>query len=85
MRTDSVVTILRVCASEGACVFTTQSSVSFTFSVQTVAYSLIVVKTSQRNVFIGVEEKKKKDFTVVVKPLFMSIYYPITNLLSVYT
>lgn len=50
--------------------------------MQTVAYSLIVVKTSQRNVFIAAEKK----FTVVVSiPLLMSIYYPITNLLSVYT
>lgn len=38
---------------------------------------------SQRNVFIAVGGVG--DFTVVVKPLFMSIYYPITNLSSVYT
>lgn len=35
---------MRVCVIEGVCVFRTQLSVSFTFSVQTVAYSLIVVK-----------------------------------------
>ena len=61
VRTRFFVTILRVCVRVKERVFLiTQSSVSFTFSVQTVAYSLIVVKTSQRNVFIGVEEKKKK-------------------------
>lgn len=46
-------------------------------------------ETSQRNVFIAVgkgkKKRKKKDFTVVVKPLLMSVYYPTTNLSSVYT
>lgn len=72
-----------VCVTEGVRVFfnnTTERVIHFRRTNSGIQFDRC--ETSQRNVFIAVE----KEFTVVVNiPLSMSIYYPITNLSSVYT
>lgn len=71
---------MRVCVIEGVCFWNTVECVIH-FQRTNSGIQFDRCETSQRNVFIAVE----KDLSVDGNPLFMSIYYPITNLLSVYT
>ena len=87
VRTRFFVTILRVCASEGACVFNNavECVVHFQRTNSGIQFDRCENLSKKCIYRRWGKKKKKEDFTVVVKPLFLSIYYPITNLLSVYT